>query len=63
MRPAPLLDELDGGRVAEILAWVEEHQPPRWLAIDDSDLSQLPPGHFLRTDAGAGFTAADASSP
>jgi len=51
----------EGGRVAEILHWVEEHQPMHWLAIDDADLSKLPPGHFVHTDPGAGLTLDDAA--
>ena len=49
----------DGGRVAEIMQWVDTQKPVRWLAIDDADLGKLPTGHFLQTDPGLGFTLKD----
>lgn len=53
------LPSYDGGREREILAWVAAHPATgAWVAIDDMDL-ELPEGHFVRTDRGKGFTAAD----
>ena len=57
----PRLPLLDGGRVAEIHQWVEANRPPSWVAIDDADLTKLPPAHFLQTEAGLGFTMEDAA--
>ena len=51
-----------GGRVAEILAWVREARPLRWIAVDDTDLSSLPAGHFWRTRMEAGLTQQDAEA-
>ncbi len=59
----PMLPLVDGGgRAAEILAWVAEHRPAAWVAIDDADLSaKLPEQHFHRTDPARGLTGDDAS--
>ena len=57
----PGLPLLEGGRVAEILQWVDLHKPARWVALDDADLSKLPAGRFVRTDPAKGFTRHDAA--
>lgn len=64
----PRLPLLEGGRPAEIEAWVREHRPARWVAIDDQELDAeraharaLPAQHFVRTDPARGFTAEDAA--
>jgi len=49
-----------GKRSAEILAWVKQHEPSAWIAIDDMDLacdeSRLT-NHFLHTNSQIGLTA------
>lgn len=39
---------------AEIRAWVDEHRPCEWLALDDLPL-ELPVEHVVRTDPFTGF--------
>jgi len=57
----PRLTSLEGGRVAEILQWVDLHNPARWVALDDMDLSKLPAGHFVHIDPAKGLTGRDAA--
>ena len=66
----PQLGNLAGGRPAEILSWVADNQPTRWIAIDDAELmkpshhdsrSVLSPEHVVQTDPTAGMTEADAN--
>jgi hypothetical protein len=56
----PMLPGPGGGRAKEIMQWVAEHRPTRWVAIDDVALPQLPAEHFVHTDPSRGFTPADA---
>ena len=58
----PSLPQLRGGRSAEILQWVAEHRPSRWLAIDDNAMlaQGLPADNFLQTEPSRGFTETDA---
>jgi hypothetical protein len=45
-----------------IRAWVAEHQPRAWVAIDDLEcIEKLPPGHWVRVDGKVGLTTADAN--
>ena len=44
-----------------MLAWVEQHAPSAWVAIDDLDLRGLPADRFVQTDPSAGLTTLDAA--
>jgi hypothetical protein len=57
---ATRLESAPERRHETILAWVEEHRPKTWVAVDDLvDIELLGQGHYVRTD-GQGLTDADA---
>ena len=67
----PRLSILRGGRAAEILAWISESQPNRWVALDDVDISipaannarspfRLPSEHFVHVNTSEGLSESDA---